>query len=747
MPANEYYDSSGSPATSSSGSSAVVRAEFDAIEVGFNKLPTLSGKSNQVVHINSSGAAMTSTSGFSFDGTTLSVPAITTSSGLTIGGNLLVNGNTTLGDASSDAVTVTAKITSNLIFTDNTYDIGAAGATRPRTVYAATSAITPVVDSGAASQISFKTNTGSEQFRVSHIASSVNFFAAAGAALGNAPSFGATGSDTNIGINVYSKGTGTIGLYTNAGSTLQFQVAHTASAVNYMTATGGTAGNDVVFAAQGSDSNVNIDYVAKGTGGHIFFTNGGGTAVAQFKITHVATAVNWFTAHGQGTGNAPALGVDGSDTNIGMVLYSKGTGAIDFYTGAGANQQFRVTHTASAVNFMSTSGSPTGAGSWPAFYALGSDANISAGIYSKAAGFVDIGTNGGTSQFRIVHVASAVNYWQANGHSVGNTPAFGVVGSDTNIAAQFYSKGAGSLVFYTNAGSQQQFAVSHTASAVNYVQVTGNATANPVVVSAEGADTNISFVHRAKGTGSHFFQTASGTEQFRVSHVASAVNFLQAFGGATGNNPGISATASGDTNVGVNYTTKGTGSHNFFTSSTAQQFQIIDAASAVNFIQATGAGTGVPPGIGGTGSDSNVALTIFTKGTGAVTFATNAAATTQFQILHTASASRFITVTGSNGGNPTITTSAGSLAITPSVVGAAGVSAYAATAIPAGGTAGTGFTFSSTANFGVFFGSNVPSLSAAKGSLYLRSDGSSSSTRAYINTDGGTTWTAVTTAA
>lgn len=46
----------------------------------------------------------------------------------------------------------------------------------------------------------------------------------------------------------------------------------------------------------------------------------------------------------------------------------------------------------------------------------------------------------------------------------------------------------------------------------------------------------------------------------------------------------------------------------------------------------------------------------------------------------------------------------------------------------------------------LFFGSGAPGFTAPKGSLYLRADGSSSSTRAYINTDAGTTWTAVTTA-
>lgn len=73
--------------------------------------------------------------------------------------------------------------------------------------------------------------------------------------------------------------------------------------------------------------------------------------------------------------------------------------------------------------------------------------------------------------------------------------------------------------------------------------------------------------------------------------------------------------------------------------------------------------------------------------------------------------------------------------------------AASATAITAGGSAGKGFLVSSTANFGIFFGSGAPTISAAKGSLYLRSDGSSTSTRIYVNMDGGTTWTNLVTAA
>ena len=47
---------------------------------------------------------------------------------------------------------------------------------------------------------------------------------------------------------------------------------------------------------------------------------------------------------------------------------------------------------------------------------------------------------------------------------------------------------------------------------------------------------------------------------------------------------------------------------------------------------------------------------------------------------------------------------------------------------------------------GIYAGAGAPTLSAPQGSLYLRTDGSSTSTRAYINTNGTTGWTAITTA-
>jgi hypothetical protein len=47
----------------------------------------------------------------------------------------------------------------------------------------------------------------------------------------------------------------------------------------------------------------------------------------------------------------------------------------------------------------------------------------------------------------------------------------------------------------------------------------------------------------------------------------------------------------------------------------------------------------------------------------------------------------------------------------------------------------------------ICFGSGVPSMTAPQGSLYLRTDGAATTTRAYINTTGGTVWTGITTSA
>lgn len=83
---------------------------------------------------------------------------------------------------------------------------------------------------------------------------------------------------------------------------------------------------------------------------------------------------------------------------------------------------------------------------------------------------------------------------------------------------------------------------------------------------------------------------------------------------------------------------------------------------------------------------------------------------------------------------PTLTTPVLGAATGTSVVLTGGANILSGTGITAGGST-TGFEATSTANFGVFFGSGAPTISTAQGSLYLRSDGTP-----YYNTNGSTGW-------
>jgi len=75
----------------------------------------------------------------------------------------------------------------------------------------------------------------------------------------------------------------------------------------------------------------------------------------------------------------------------------------------------------------------------------------------------------------------------------------------------------------------------------------------------------------------------------------------------------------------------------------------------------------------------------------------------------------------------------------------ASITVRPAVATPASGSTSARLLFGTTAGFGIYYGSGAPTVSAAKGSWFMRSDGTGVADRAYINTDGGTTWTAVST--
>jgi hypothetical protein len=236
---------------------------------------------------------------------------------------------------------------------------------------------------------------------------------------------------------------------------------------------------------------------------------GAAPGAESLRVTPVASAVNYWALNGNVTGSAPALLVNGSDTNISAFHVTKGTGNFGFYTGTtsgltGAVQQFRISHTASAVNYLQVTGD---SGDFPKLSAQGSSTNVAMVYITKGNQSHIFQTSGGTNQFIVAHTASAVNYLQVAGGAASNAPVLTTQGSDANIFMVLSTKGTGSYLFATNNLTSTQFSVAHTASAVNYLTATGGATGNSAKLNASGSDTNIDLALTPKGTGVLSFGT------------------------------------------------------------------------------------------------------------------------------------------------------------------------------------------------------------------------------------------------
>jgi len=97
-------------------------------------------------------------------------------------------------------------------------------------------------------------------------------------------------------------------------------------------------------------------------------------------------------------------------------------------------------------------------------------------------------------------------------------------------------------------------------------------------------------------------------------------------------------------------------------------------------------------------------------------------------------------------GTVTVNATFGAATSVTSLAATGNVTADSASALVAGG-ASAFIATNTSGGMGIYVGSGAPTVAAAKGSLYLRSDGSGIADRAYINTNGSTTWTALSTAA
>ena len=189
----------------------------------------------------------------------------------------------------------------------------------------------------------------------------------------------------------------------------------TASAVNYFQMVNDAAGQAVVFRAAGADTDINMTYVAKGVGSHVFgslatsnqlvldtgtayqhtsylsfpssaasttytFPDATGTVLLSGQNAYIPvildtngnaildfvsqpSPVNYISISNNSTGNAPVIAASGSDANVTLSINATGTGIFEFLTAATTNQvKFNTGTTyqhSTYLNFANTAASRT----------------------------------------------------------------------------------------------------------------------------------------------------------------------------------------------------------------------------------------------------------------------------------------------------------------------------------------------------------------------------------------------------
>jgi hypothetical protein len=452
--------------------------------------------------------------------------------------------------------------------------------------------------------------------------------------------------DSNVNVaSIRNNAGGGLAISTGAtiGSTsgaIQFLVSPTTSAVNYVQVTGSATGtgNSPTISSQGSDTDVNLTLAPKaaglfrvtsGVGGSSRFSidNGGvtnlgisGSGGSGFRVSPTTSQVNFYSVSGSIAGLVPVLTTGlSSDTNVSMAFQPKGTGAIDLAAGSsGVNISnggtvTAITRTAGGSGYATA---PTVAISAPTT-AGGVQATATCTVTAGAVNTTFTITNAGSG-----YIEQPTITFSGGGGS--GAAAYATVGSGTIV------RGIGSTMDFANPNGVG-LRVNSTAISSNltdYVELSGGASGvtNGVYVRAGGSTTNNSVYIQSKGTGSiSFFTnwTTSAAEQLRASHTASAVNYVQVTGAATGVRPSITVAGS-DGTIGLNIAAKG-GEILFLNNGvgTNAQFSTTFTAASVNYLTATGSGaTGNAPRLYAQGTDTNINIKLDPKGTGKVQFGT-----------------------------------------------------------------------------------------------------------------------------
>lgn len=155
-------------------------------------------------------------------------------------------------------------------------------------------------------------NVGNPAITVVPTASAVNGISVTNAATGGSPLVAAAGTDTNVSLYLTPKGTGEVRL-TDAVGNVSLNVGHSSTPVNYMTATSSNTAQAVPIGVTGSDTNVTMNLTTKGSG----TVQANGVEIATISGTQTLTNKRTTPRVGTTTSSAtPTINTDSYDMYI-----------------------------------------------------------------------------------------------------------------------------------------------------------------------------------------------------------------------------------------------------------------------------------------------------------------------------------------------------------------------------------------------------------------------------------------------
>lgn len=519
------------------------------------------------------------------------------------------------------------------------------------------------------------------------------YLSASGGTLSGALTVSSGGESLTGGLNNNSGGITSAGSITGVGSNI-------------------TGTSAVTIAAGGTAQNLTLN---SATTGSVNVGSGNGTSLSV--LDGGASTVNYVTAKGAATTSAPVLGVAGTDTNINLALMPKGTGNVGIgtttpgntldvagigsftknqtsnYTSSGAttapvsatilglnnsnnndnNAAFIYTNikNGSSLNQRGYFGfvSATGATNYSPAFVVGQQSGSGAyqeGLRLDSNGNVGIGTSTPNSNLQIVSTTTqnTLSVQSKSGDYLfydqsGLLQIHGILqmGYDTNVSTRAYSSiGDTYITSGLNGSTAHNIILKPSgngnvgigiASPATKLQVAGS------VMLGDGGETcgatyagairyNSSAVQFCNGTtwtvlssgGSGTYLSSSGGTLSGALTISSGGASIT--GGLSNNSGGITSAGS-ITGVGANITgssavtlAAGGAAQNLTLSSSTSgsvnvgsgngtSLSVLDGgASTVNYLTTKGAAAGSAPTLGTAGSDTNISLALLPKGTGGV---------------------------------------------------------------------------------------------------------------------------------